>query len=64
MDKFTEKSVRRMLLRISNVQFGSSVITDPLQYYDLLKDNQEQEAFLKQKINSATLSDLILKAQQ
>lgn len=64
MDKFTEKSVRRMLLRISNVQFGNSVITDPLQYYDLLKDNQEQEAFLKQKINSATLSDLILKTQQ
>lgn len=64
MDKFTEKSVRRMLLRISNVQFGSSVIADPLQYYDLLKNNQEQEAFLKQKINPATLSVLILKTQR
>lgn len=29
MEKFTQKSVRRMLLRISNVQFWSSVIIVP-----------------------------------
>lgn len=53
-----------MLLRISNVQFLSSVIIVPLQYYLLLKDNQKQKAFLKQKINPTILSDLILKTQR
>lgn len=53
-----------MLLRISNVQFLSSVIIVPLQYYLLLKDNQKQKVFLKQKINPTILSDLILKTQQ
>lgn len=45
MDKFTQTSVRRILLRTSNVQFWGLVIILLLHYYHLHKENQSASLF-------------------